>query len=152
VEDAVFCVLRLALVLAAATLAAGCRPSRQPPRPPIINTTGKEQQWFQDRFAEHLLGLSRQDGKARFVTDGFFISEDPDGPRNEFVLGPGNAFGRPPDHHGSGRLWVRRIDENGVTIEYESWFDHRSFGPYKITVDRGTVHIPWKPLPPADQP
>ena len=113
--------------------------------PTVVQGSGKEQQWFKDRFEEHLIQLVRVNGQTRFVTDGFFIADrtGTDHP-HDFTLGVGGAFCRPPDHHAAVRLWVRQIDDDGVVVEYESRFNHISFGKNLITIDRGTVRLPWE--------
>jgi hypothetical protein len=102
-----------------------------------------QQTWFQQRLAEHMVKLCRVQGTVHFITDGFFVAGDLNDPECVFTLGRGGSFFMRPDHHAITRLWVRSIDEKGVRIDYESRFDHRSFGKNKVTIDRGTVRLPW---------
>jgi hypothetical protein len=47
------------------------------------------------------------------------------------------------DHHASATYTIDSIEESGVTLSYETSFDHRSFGKNLITKDRGTFRLPW---------
>lgn len=112
-------------------------------------TEGQQQQWVADFLTQHLLKIERQGTHVHCVSDGQLgIIETVDGRtewREEFVLAVGEAFSGSPDHHSTLAFKIREIRETGVTISYESMFDHRSFGPDRITVDRGTVTVPYTP-------
>lgn len=48
-----------------------------------------------------------------------------------------------PDDHGSSSYTVDSIDQDGVTLSYTMYFNHRSFGKNLTTKDSGTFRIPW---------
>ncbi len=110
----------------------------------IQQTTDKQKTWIIDRVKEHVKTLAIRNGKAHFETDGFFHSGGSE-MANSFDKGEGEEFSTAADHHSSIKLKVKEISkEKGVTIEYISRFDHRSFGKSLITEDRGEITLPWK--------
>jgi hypothetical protein len=70
-----------------------------------------------------------------------FVTEEKHG--FEFSLEEGQPFRSATDHHGSTKYLLKEVGSDGITIQYESEFDHRSFGPDQITIDRGTFKLPY---------
>lgn len=62
----------------------------------------------------------------------------------EFDLKVGESFKHRPDHHLTSCYTLKAIEPTGIIIEYETRFDHRSFGKNLINVDRGELRIHWK--------
>jgi len=105
-------------------------------------TFGKERDWQQRFFAEHLTGIERVgDSGARVLTDGWIVSMDG---RKDFVIYRGQKFRRSPDHHAWAFYTLKEARQAGVVLAYESGFDHHSFGKDLVTVDRGKIEIPYR--------
>jgi hypothetical protein len=62
----------------------------------------------------------------------------------DFTLAVGESFMHRPDHHLSSRYTLKTTNATGVVIEYETRFDHRSFGKNLINVSKGKLRIPWQ--------
>ncbi|MDO8489554.1 MAG: hypothetical protein Q7S42_05555 [Candidatus Omnitrophota bacterium] len=109
-------------------------------------TYDQEKDWYQDFFAKHLLESERIDAKVKMVSDGFFgIRDDESGSiASTFILPVEGTFSGPLDHHAHSKFTIKNIEPDGVTIQYESRFDHRSFGNDLISTDIGTVKIKYK--------
>ena len=60
---------------------------------------------------------------------------------NDFTINVGDTFQMAPDHHASATFTLTGIEDNGIVIRYESYFDHRSFGKDLITKD--VVEFRW---------
>jgi hypothetical protein len=104
--------------------------------PKITRTTNAQAQW-------HVDFLNRRYASIFKTTNGVGVVQGwPDIPKKS-VLNIGSSFDV-PDHHGSKKYTVLRIEDDGVVIEYFSCFDHRSFGKNLIEADTGTVKLKWK--------
>ena len=109
---------------------------------PTEITQDEQLTWMQDAFNKHITDMSSDGVKVRFQTDGFFVKEETE-LKKEFSLAVNETMMH-PDHHGMVLLRVQSMDAEGVTLAYESTFDHRSFGPDKITKDEGQFKIFWR--------
>lgn len=107
-----------------------------------IETENENADWFVKRFSRDLISLTR-DGKVvhfTFKNPGFSLVVDREY-RSDFTLEEGQPFNSGPDDHSFTKYLLKAVGADGVTIQYESEFDHRSFGPDKITIDRGTFKL-----------
>ena len=89
-----------------------------------------------------ILQIQKTNGGVRIHSTGHYVREAlSDNPyrslTNDFVVNLGDDFQMAPDEHASARFVVRAIDDEGITVEYESSFDHHSFGKDLITRDIG---------------
>lgn len=110
----------------------------------LEQTTDKQRAWLVDRMKEHVKVIALRNGKVHFESDGFFHSGASDMAKT-FDKGKGEEFSTAADHHSSIKLKIKEFSkEKGVTIEYLSRFDHRSFGKNMTTEDRGEFTLPWK--------
>ena len=122
--------------------------SRGRPAPPtVVETAGKHTEFWRTHLAVHLPESVRAGSQAR-VRNRFLRKDDGNVP-DDLLLAVGDTLRTPPDHHGQTIFDVIAIDEPGVTLAYRAEFHHRSFGRNEITIDRGTVLLPWKPASPA---
>ena len=104
-------------------------------------TTGEHTEWMKKAFALLVKSLSFQKGSAHFVTDVFFQKAG----KSDFLLSRGDAFEGQSDHHASSTFTCTGVNEkDGVSIQYQSNFDHRSFGKNLVSTDKGNLLIPWK--------
>lgn len=104
-------------------------------------TTGEQTEWMKKAFALHVKSLSLQKGSAHFVTDGFFQKAG----KSDFLLSKGETFEGQQDHHASSTFTCTGVHEkDGVGIQYQSSFDHRSFGKNLVSTDKGSLQLPWK--------
>lgn len=113
-------------------------------------TQGEQANWLIKSLSTHLLEIKESKEnieKAQIVSDGKYTK----GANREtkFVLAPGESFQGPPDHHSSSTLTMVTIDSNGLKLNYEMRFDHRSFGKDLITVDNGNIVLPLKTAQPS---
>ncbi|MDZ7735398.1 MAG: hypothetical protein U5P41_04135 [Gammaproteobacteria bacterium] len=115
--------------------------------PEIVETEGQHEESFQRFFDRQLTALIRQGDRVHFevAEDGNIAKYDPDRHqwKRSFVLAEGDRFFQ-RDHHGRVEFTVREIRDDGVLIEARSLFDHRSFGPEKITRDTSVVLLPYR--------
>lgn len=109
-------------------------------------TYNEEKDWYQEFFAKHLVSAEPVDEKVKIVSDGNFGLRDNESGSlvTTFTLANGEEFYGPLDHHASTTFIIKEIEPDGVTIQYESSFDHRSFGKDLITKDIGRVRIKYK--------
>ena len=82
----------------------------------------------------HLVSVAKNSDKVHLVTDGKIWAREID-------LTIGQKLNSSPDHHGSFFYAVKDIAKSGVLVEYETQFDHRSFGKDLITIDKGEFEI-----------
>lgn len=118
--------------------------------PKVEHTTNKYRGSMEQLFKRASVALSIDKAGAHFQTR-------PDGPK--FCLGdprkgvhatefqfdftlskPGEVFFS-PDHHESRIFTVKRVDPDKVVLQYETEFDHRSFGKNLITTDSGEIKL-----------
>lgn len=109
-------------------------------------TYNEEKDWYQDFFARHLVSAGPLDNKVKIVSDGRFGLRDNESSSfiTTFTIANGEKFYCSLDHHAVTTFVVKEIGPDSVTIQYESSFDHRSFGRDLITKDIGTVKIKYK--------
>lgn len=126
-------------------------------RAPIQETKNKQARSWEDFLYKHLrtfdvgeveyVGVpgdelpSVNHATVHVVSDGSLVSVDKREP--DFYLRRGDVFVL-PDHHGSVKFVLKNIYFGGADFEYESTFDHRSFGKNLLTVDRGMVRLDFK--------
>lgn len=122
-----------------------------PPFPPpeVVRSVGSQAQWHAEALRRHFWSLTPDDGGIRIEQDGWFHM-----PPNPLRVGDG--FQGPPDHHAASRYTILGIETDGVQIEYESTFNHHSFGRNLVTVDTGRITLPFtaetKAAHPAKEP
>ena len=104
--------------------------------PETTRTTNAQAQW-------HIDFLNRRYASIFEATNGVGLVQGwPENPTTS-VLQIGSSF-NDPDHHSQKKYTIRRIEDDGVVIDYFSSFDHRSFGKNLIEEDTGTVKLKWK--------
>ena len=112
----------------------------------IEETRGKQQQGMEEFFDRALVRLSRQGNEVSVVSDMSFMSFQVAGQAGlvtSFRIGEGGSFSI-PDEHSFRKFTVLAIEEQGIRLAYESTFDHRTFGPNRISVDRGVVYLMYR--------
>ena len=113
----------------------------------IEETRGKQQQGMEEFFDRALVRLSRQGNEVSVVSDMSFMSFEVAGNQagsvTSFRIGEGGSFSI-PDEHSFRKFTVLAIEEQGIRLAYESTFDHRAFGPNRISVDRGVVYLMYR--------
>ena len=108
------------------------------PPPEHVRTVGNEVQWHIDRCREHIHSITREGDGVRIVHDGWLM------PIPRQPLKVGDVFMRGPDEHSSIQYTILAIEPDGIRVEYESAFDHRSFDRNLVSVDTGSIILPWK--------
>lgn len=126
--------------LVAVLAVAGCRAGE----PRVERTTGKNGEATRAFLDRHFTAVRRDGQNVRFVGDDWFGVGASRARTGEFVVPVGGTFQGRRDHHASSRYRVDAVDDAGVTVWYESSFNHSSFGKNLITVDSGTVKLPWR--------
>lgn len=115
--------------------------------PEVVQTEGENTEWLRQFFDRNLAVLSRRNGKVYIegVPDGRIARYAPDRHQwqRSFTLAAGDKFFL-RDRHGRMKFIVRAIRDDGVLIEARSMFDHRSFGPDKITRDTSVILLPYR--------
>ena len=115
----------------------------------VIETKNKGTKWHQEEFAKHVNVLELRDGKVFIDSDGYFSKEF-------YYVGnlkPGHFFlnlyegfvGPGDDHFGGESFRLEKINSDSAEFSYESVYDGSEFGDRRILIDRGTIHLPWKP-------
>lgn len=108
----------------------------------IKTTHGESADWFAASRGDSVLAVERWDGGVRIRSNGTYVkritSDDP-ALYSDFVVYVGQEFQTAPDWHASARLVVQSIDDDGITLKYESSFDCSSFGKDTIARDVGQV-------------
>ena len=115
----------------------------------IIETEGEQAGFHEKAFKKRLISLTHDGATVyfKFKEAGLgFVADSESG--FEFNLKQGQLFSTAPDHHGATQYILEEIGPDGITLRYEARFDHRSFGPDKITIDRGTFKLPYISPPP----
>lgn len=106
------------------------------------NITEKNLTWVQDFLQKHVISLEPKGVSASITSDGHLVG---DGTNSlSFNITAGSKFKSQPDHHSSLKFEVLKVDLEGVTLKYESQFDHRSFGKDKISIDTGEIKLPYQ--------
>lgn len=100
-------------------------------------TQNEQLTWVTDFLKKHIT-CSIVYSKVSITSDGRIIGSD--GNKN-FTVSEGDKFSNQPDHHSSLFYTLKKISNNKINIEYESSFDHRSFGKDLITSDSGVVEL-----------
>jgi hypothetical protein len=108
-------------------------------RPPatVERTFGREARWWAERCREHIRELAPEGQRVRITQDGWFGAELTP------VLSIGDVLATQPDEHATSWCRLAAIDHDGIILEYESTFNHQSFGKNLITIDSGQVRLPW---------
>ena len=117
--------------------------SRGRAAPAVVESTAAQSAFWQDRFSKDVRKASRVGERARLVLNRAFRTADGT-LGDEFVLGVGDTLRTPPDNHALATFQVDSVNDQGITFRYRAEFDHNSFGKNRVTVDRGTVLVPWK--------
>lgn len=99
-------------------------------------TTNQQAEWHLKHLNDRYASIVKTAGGVDFV-EGL-----PDNPKKATM--PVGSTIVEPDHHGSRKYTIVKIEGDGVVIEYFSRFDHRSFGKELIEEDRGTFKLKWK--------
>lgn len=94
--------------------------------------------WVANYLKQHMTCTVNGE-KVSVVSDGQITSGNG---LKEFVLSVGDKFHNPPDEHAVISYTLKSILPNAIDVEYESNFDHRSFGKDLITIDSGVVSLP----------
>ena len=105
-------------------------------------TKGERANWLIDSLTTHCLKIASSGRTATICSDGQYTKDK--ARESEFTLTPGDSFYGPTDHHSSTTIKLTGIDKNGLLLDYEMRFDHRSFGKDLISVDSGSVVLPLK--------
>jgi hypothetical protein len=106
-----------------------------------ITTTHHQQERFvQEFFKKHLHALFRDGEGIRMVTDGQITLRG----EASFYLKQLDVFEGPLDKHSKMKFELEEIQEDGVTIGYESRVDHHSFGKNLIAIDQGILKLEWQ--------
>jgi hypothetical protein len=63
---------------------------------------------------------------------------------HEVTLQPGGEFFL-PDKHGRNEFVLKKVAPDGAVFDYKSDFHANDFGDDKVTLDSGTIKVPWKP-------
>jgi len=110
----------------------------------IIETENQDADSYEQALKDRLISLARNGDAVNFRFNktgyAFRINEKY---AHEFTISQNETFSTPPDNHGSIQYTLTTIDSESVTLQYESYFDHRSFGPDQITIDRGIFKLPY---------
>jgi hypothetical protein len=105
--------------------------------PNVQQTYGLHAEWWEKRCREHIREVTPEGRFVRMVQDGWF------GPNRSRTLRIGDTIHTQPDEHAESSCMLVAIDPDGIGLEYESAFDHLSFGENLITIDSGRVRLPW---------
>lgn len=105
--------------------------------PATTSTTNHDRDWHIRFLRTRLQSLQPKDGQVQITG---LVFQSPVAQSHTVPAGYKLAF---PDDHGHWIYTIARIESDGVVIEYESSFDHRSFGKNLITRDKGTFKLPW---------
>ena len=124
--------LIVAIVAASVPMMVCC--SQSPVK--TTRTTNQQAEWHIKHLNDRYASVSKAAGGVDFVEG------QPDNPKKA-TMSVGSTITE-PDHHGSTKYTITKIEEDGVVIEYFSCFDHRSFGKQLIEEDTGTIKLKWK--------
>jgi len=103
---------------------------------PIKKTINEEKEWFKNHFGEHIEVLKKINDQIIILkTDGQITSE------TSVELKIGDKLTGIPYRHSRKIYKLKEIKRDGVIMEYESHFDHSSFGRHLKTVDTGEIFI-----------
>ena len=100
-------------------------------------TIDKNPQWHVHFLKARLSAVQREGNQVR-LTGSIYGSPEP----LTRVVSTGFQFDF-PDDHGTSSYTIARIEADGVVIDYESTFDHTSFGRRLITRDTGSIKLTW---------
>ena len=112
--------------------------------PKLEKTQDKQIAVWQEQFDQHLIEIWPKAGKVFVAADGYFRINSAGDTSATFILSPGDVFYAQSERHGTATFRLKTIEPDDAVIEYESRFDHRSFGKNLIVVDRGTFKVNWK--------
>jgi len=116
--------------------------------PKTERSVGEQRQWYEDFFQRSVLSLARNEDRVMFVSDGAFGLRGESEWVTSFSLESGGIFYQAPDDHSSCEFKVLELGDEGITLEYTSRFDHRSFGRDLITIDTATIFLEYRPMNP----
>lgn len=105
--------------------------------PPIEATTNKDRDWHIKYLKTRVSSLQPRDGQVEITGQVF---DSPDVQTRTVPVGHKIEF---PDDHGHWTYTIAKVQNDGVVIEYESSFDHRSFGKNLISRDSGSFKLAW---------
>jgi hypothetical protein len=117
-------------------LAVSCQSSSFQ-NPTIINTTDKQRDWHMNYLQARISSLQPASGGVQ-INGRVFQSTDAE--TRVVPIGHKLTF---PDDHGRKVYTITDIHSDGIVIEYESTFDHRSFGKDLVERDTGTFELSW---------
>jgi hypothetical protein len=126
------------IFLLVSILLAGCTSTFNNPK--TVKTTNKDPAWHQQFLKARITELQREGDSVRLTGKVFDTIE----PQTK-VLPVGHTFAF-PDEHGPKSYTIASISNKGVVFQYESSFDHRSFGKNLIETDEGSFLLEWIPL------
>jgi len=130
--------MRNTLCLRAGLLAAllsGCSGG-----PTVQQTTGQDHVWHQRFLREHLTLTLLDSNTVEFTSDRLHPAH-PTG-KDDSKLRVGSSLIM-VDDHASTTYVIRSLAATDAYVDYEAKFDHRSFGKDLITIDTGTVTVPY---------
>ena len=131
--------LKLNFSLLVVFLIAGCNSTQ------TEVTKNKDKEAETSFFNTHIVSMTLESDKVRFVTDGKLTPVSPAAPANEsFIIGVGERLITSPDEHASTEFTYRGVRDSSALFEYESRFDQRSFGKNLISIDRGEILVSFK--------
>ena len=103
--------------------------------PKIETTTNVNSKWNTDYYDNHYATIKK-------TPEGLiFISSNDERDTTTLKIGASLEY---PDHHSSRKITLVKTDDKGAYFNYESSFDHRSFGKELIEKDSGEFFVPWK--------
>jgi hypothetical protein len=137
-----------ALVVVGGVAAVGYwRMHRQIPEPTIQYTTNLHCEAEMKFLKMRIDSLQPKAGGVQITSSAYLLAGAQQGP-----VRAGYRFDSPPDEHAHVTYTIARIDTDGVLVEYESTFDHRSFGKNLITQDNGSFKLDWIGAAPGADP
>jgi hypothetical protein len=137
----------LALPVVVGAVVVGCRPSSGGGNATITNTTDQHRDWHVAFVRSRISYLQPDGGQVRITGRVFWPSSEPE--THAVPVGYRFSF---PDDHGSRNYTISAVESDGVLIEYESEFDHTSFGKRLLERDRGQFKLPWARGKPTSAP
>lgn len=107
--------------------------------PKVEYHQGENYKIFKDLLEEHVLTIEPHGDQVLIITDEVFSV----GKKGKLMF-VGDSFSGEFDHHSETTFMIQKIEELGVTIKYESKFDHRAFSRDLISIDRAEVYLDWR--------
>ncbi len=105
-------------------------------------TSNEEKEWTADFLKKHISCiLSDQGDSVSIKSDGNVVKDNnsDDYGAQTFSVSVGDRFYRSTEDHSTTAYTLKTISDKVIEVEYESRFNHRSFGDDLITIDTGLV-------------